>query len=159
MILRAAQAQDAAGIADIWNHVISATSATFTTQTKTPDEVAALITARAPGFVVVEQAGQVAGFATYGAFRSGPGYAHTAEHSILLAGHAQGQGMGRALMTKLEQIARAQGMHCLIGAVSGENAAGIAFHKALGFAEAGRLPQVGRKFDRWMDLVLMHKVL
>lgn len=159
MILRAAQACDAAGIAAIWNHVITATSATFTTQTKPLDEVTALIVDRAPGFVVAEQGGQLAGFATFGPFRSGPGYAHTAEHSILLAGHAQGQGMGRALMTELEQIARAQGMHSLIGAVSGENAAGIAFHKAMGFAEAGRLPQVGRKFDRWMDLVLMHKPL
>jgi len=54
-------------------------------------------------------------------------------------------------------VARAAGIHTLIGAVSGENADAIAFHTAVGFTRAGVLPGAGYKFGRWMDLVLFHK--
>ena len=78
---------------------------------------------------------------------------------MILAGDARGQGVGRALMARLEDHARTQGIHVLIAGVSGENEAAIAFHRAIGFTEAARLPEVGRKFGRWMDLVLLHKRL
>lgn len=159
MTLRPAAHEDAEAVTAIWNRIITETSVTFTTTPKTAAEVAGLITARAPAFIVAEGQGQVLGFASYAPFRSGPGYAHTMEHTILIAPQGQGRGLGRALMQALETTAREAGVHCLIGAVSGENAGGLAFHHALGFAEAGRLPQVGHKFGRWMDLVLMHKLL
>jgi phosphinothricin acetyltransferase len=159
MTLRPAAPEDAEAVTAIWNRIITETSVTFTTTPKTAAEVAVLITARAPAFIVAEGQGQVLGFASYAPFRSGPGYAHTMEHTILIAPQGQDRGLGRALMQALETTAREAGVHCLIGAVSGENAGGLAFHHALGFSEAGRLPQVGHKFGRWMDLVLMHKLL
>lgn len=62
-------------------------------------------------------------------------------------------------MTDLMAAAKAEGCHSMFAGVSGENPEGVLFHKAIGFAEVARLPQVGRKFDRWMDLVLMQKFL
>ena len=159
MTIRPARPEDAAAIVAIWNAVIDHTAITFTTERKTHQGIEADIAARGPAFQVVEQDGAVAGFATYFPFRSGPGYSFTKEHSIQLAPAVRGRGLGRALMTALEDAARAEGVHSLWAGVSGENPGGVAFHARLGFAEIARLPQVGRKFDRWMDLVLMQKIL
>ena len=82
---------------------------------------------------------------------------HTAEHTVIVAPSAQGRAAGRALMRALEDQARAKGIHVLVAGVSAENVPAIAFHRAIGFAGAGRLPGVGRKFGRWMDLVFLHK--
>ncbi len=159
MIIRRAEARDIPAILNIWNPLIRDTSVTFTTVEKTAQGLVDDMTARGDGFLVAEAEGGILGFATYGGFRSGPGYAHTAEHSVILAGDARGRGVGRALMARLEAQARAQGIHVLIAGVSGENAAAIGFHRAIGFMEGPRLPEVGRKFGRWMDLVLLHKRL
>ena len=162
MILRHALAQDAGAVATIWNPVIRETAATFTTQEKTIVGLTADFAARAAegkAFLLAEEAGQLLGFATYFQFRNGPGYARTMEHTIVLAPSARGRGVGRHLMAALEDHARAGGAHTLWAGVSGENPAGLAFHRAIGFAEVARLPQVGHKFGRWMDLVLMQKFL
>ncbi len=63
------------------------------------------------------------------------------------------------LIGALEDAARARRVHALIGAISAENAAGLGFHAAMGFAEVGRLAQVGHKLGRWLDLVLVQKLL
>lgn len=159
MIIRQAVAADAAAVAALVNQIVKHTTVTFTTLCKTEASIAQDIAARGAAFVVAEQEGTVVGFATYFPFRTGPGYATTQEHSIVLAPEARGMGTGRALMAALEAVARRDGVHVLMAAVSGENATGIAFHSALGFVEVGRLPEVGRKFDRWLDLVMMLKVL
>lgn len=162
MIIRDATVADTPAIAMIWNHNIRHTATTFTTAEKTPEGLAADIEIRraeGKGFLVAEEAGKVLGFATYFQFRGGPGYAFTAEHSVMLDAAARGKGAGRALMAGLEAHARRAGMHSLIAGVAGENAAGVAFHAALGYREIARLPEVGRKFDRWMDLILMQKLL
>ncbi|MDU8913237.1 N-acetyltransferase family protein [Aestuariicoccus sp. MJ-SS9] len=159
MIVRPARAGDAAAIAAIWNPIIDDTAITFTTAPKTEAGIAADVAARGAAFQVAETDGTAIGFATYFPFRGGPGYARTMEHSVMLAPEARGQGAGRALMTALEAVARDAGIHSLIGGVSGENPEGVAFHERLGFKEIARLPEVGFKFGRWMDLVLMQKML
>lgn len=157
--IRAAQSEDAGAIADLVNPVIRDTAITFTTAEKDPADLAAAI-ARAPGtFQVAEVDGAVVGYATYFQFRGGPGYAHTMEHSITLAPAARGRGIGRPLMAALEGHARAAGAHSLFAGVSAENPAGVAFHTAIGFRQVAVLPQVGFKFGRWMDLVLLQKFL
>lgn len=157
MIVRQAGAADIAPILDIWNPLIRETSVTFTSVEKTREGLAADIAARGPAFLVAEEAQRVLGFASYGTFRGGPGYVHTAEHTVILAPWAQRRGAGRALMQQLQDQARADGLHVLVAGVSGENRQAIAFHRAIGFQEAARLPEVGRKFGRWMDLVFLHR--
>ena len=162
MIIRQAEAGDAGAVAAIWNPVIRDTAATFTTLEKTRQGLAADFAARPAGgeaFLLAEEGGALLGFATYSRFRAGPGYARTMEHSIILAPQARGRGMGRGLMAALEDHACRAGVHSLMAGVSAENPDGVAFHRAIGFAEVARLPEVGYKFGRWMDLVLMQKFL
>lgn len=162
MSIRPANPEDAAAIAAIWNVYIRDTTVTFTTDEKSQSDVAGYMAARMTGGMgvfVAEDASGVCGFAASSAFRSGPGYARTLETSVMLKRGASGKGLARALMAAVEDEARAAGVRALVAGISAENAAAIAFHAALGFVEVGRLPGVGRKFERWLDLVLMQKTL
>jgi L-amino acid N-acyltransferase YncA len=158
VIVRAATSVDAASIAAIWNPQILDTVVTFNSVPQSDHHVADMIAQR-PCFLVLEIEGKLAGFASYDQFRGGIGYAHTMEHTIILAPEASGRGAGRALMRALMDHARAAEVHTLWAGVSAENSAGVTFHTALGFKTVTVLPEVGRKFDRWMDLVLMQKRL
>lgn len=161
-MIRDATAQDAEGIAAIWNPAIRDTAVTFNSAERSLADIAAMITDRqAAGhaFLVADQGGRIAGFATYAQFRGGVGYARTMEHTILLAPWAQGGGIGRALMTAIETHARDAGAISIFAGVSAENPAGRAFHARMGYAEVAILQRVGFKFGRAMDLVLMQKFL
>ncbi len=156
---RQARMGDVPAICDITNAAIRDTLATFTTTERGEAEVAADIALRWAAYQVVLLEGQVVGFATYDAFRNGPGYAHTKELSIHLAGNARRQGIGRALMARLEDVAVHAGVRVLVAGISGANPEAQVFHAACGFEEVGRMPQVGFKSGQWLDLVLMQKVL
>ena len=157
-MIRPATPDDAAAIAEIWNQIIRDTVATFTTAEKSVTDLVQAMQTGQP-FFVAEADQQIIGFATYFAFRGGPGYAHTKEHTIQLAPQARGKGVGRGLMDAVETHARDAGVHTIWAGVSGENPDGRAFHAALGYEEIATLPEVGRKFNRWMDLILMRKLL
>ncbi|SDN46302.1 phosphinothricin acetyltransferase [Lutimaribacter pacificus] len=159
MTIRPARATDAQAIAAIWNPMIRDTAITFTTAEKTEAGLQADIAARDGAFWVADEGGHVLGFATYAQFRGGPGYARTMEHTVILSPLAHGRGIGRALMTALCDHAKGQGVHSMWAGVSAENPAAVAFHARIGFAEVARLPEVGFKFGRWMDLILMQKIL
>jgi phosphinothricin acetyltransferase len=161
-MIRAAAEADIPAIRTLWNALIRDTLVTFTSTEKTETGLAELLVQkRAAGhvFLVVEEAGQVLGFASFGQFRAGDGYARCFEHSVLLAEAARGRGLGRKLMDSIEAEARRAGGHSMIAGVSAANPGGVAFHAALGYAEIARLPEVGFKFGHWQDLVLMQKRL
>lgn len=158
MIIRQAVPEDAPGIAALVNPVIRDTAITFTDAEKTPEDIAEAIQASGRYFVACEDS-RIVGYACYFQFRGGPGYRFTMEHSIVLNESVRGRGVGRKLMAALEGHARDHDVHSLFAGVSGENPAGVAFHRSVGFKEVGRLPEVGFKFGRWMDLVLMQKLL
>lgn len=161
MIIRAATHGDARAIAEIWNHYIRDTTVTFTTDEKTPGHIAAYMDARQAGgmSVWVAEEDDIAGFAAASSFRSGPGYARTLETSVMLRDGASGAGLGRALMQAVERVARESQASALVAGISGENEGAIAFHARLGFDHVGRMPGVGQKFGRRLDLVLMQKTL
>ena len=109
--------------------------------------------------VVGLRSNKVVGFATYDQFRPGTGYLKTMEHTVIIDQQNRGQGVGKNLVKALESHAVNRGIISLIAGVSEENAAGISFHKSLGFQKISVLPKVGFKFGRFLDLVLMQKKL
>ena len=153
-MIRDATPDDAAWITAIWNDIIAQTDITFTTTLKTETQIKEMIAER-PVLVLADSGG----FATFGPFRSGPGYAATVEHTILLAPHARSRGQGRALLSALEDRARTHGHHVMVAGISGTNAPAVAFHAAMGFTQVAHMPEVGRKNGVWLDLVLMQKNL
>ncbi|WP_380053362.1 GNAT family N-acetyltransferase [Falsihalocynthiibacter sp. SS001] len=161
-MIREATADDIPAILDIWNPVIRESIFTFNSQEKSPQDVQETLTqkaANAEPFLIAVEGTNLLGFATYGQFRGGVGYRFTVEHTIILAPAARGRGVGRHLLEAVESHARTREMHSMIAGVSGENANAIRFHAAMGYVEYTRLPEVGHKFGRWFDLVLMQKRL
>ena len=161
-MIRLAGAWDATAIAGIWNPVIRDSTITFNAVEKDPDDLVRFLTTRADAghaTFVAEEEGEVLGFATYGQFRAGVGYARSMEHTIMIADGARGRGLGAALLEAVEAHAREGGAHSMIAGVSGANEVGIAFHGARGYKEIARVPEVGWKHAQWLDLVLMQKIL
>lgn len=81
------------------------------------------------------------------------------EHSLYVHADARGEGLGRKLLAALVMDATRAGKHVMIGGIEARNTASIALHEQAGFTRSALLPQVGRKFDRWLDLLFMHKQL
>jgi L-amino acid N-acyltransferase len=112
-----------------------------------------------PVLVAETTGGAIAGFGSIGHFRGRAAYGKTGEHSVYVEKDHRGQGHGRLLLGAIIEAGRGLGLHTLIGGVDSENAASLAFHEALGFVEAGRMREVGWKFDRWLTLVFMQRML
>jgi phosphinothricin acetyltransferase len=162
MEIRDATERDATGIAEIYNDAVEHTTATWHTRTVTvADRIAWIATRHESGFpvLVADADGDVAGYATYGQWRAWEGYRFTVEHSVYVRSDQQGRGVGRALMERLIAQARADGLHAMVGGIAAENTGSIAMHERLGFQEVGRMPEVGAKFGRWLDLVFLQLVL
>jgi len=112
--------------------------------------------------VVADDAGDVVGYATYGDFRDTkkwPGYRFVSELTIHVSEPHWGRGIGQMLLEELIVRARTGGKHVLVAGIDAENEASIRLHEKLGFVVTGRLPEVGRKFDRWLDLVYLQLAL
>jgi phosphinothricin acetyltransferase len=160
--IRPAGEDDLPEVAAIMAPILAGTTTTFASDERPASAFSAMIAdRRALGheFFVADDGGRVAGFATYAQFRAGNGYATSMEHTIILAPGAQGKGIGRRLMQAVEDHARMRGAHTMVGVVSGENTVGVAFHVACGYRNCGTLPEVGRKFGRYLDAVMLVKVL
>jgi L-amino acid N-acyltransferase len=164
MLLRPGGVGDLGAVVEIYNASILTTT-TWSDHPQTLEERREWFDGRAENgdaFYVAEVERAVVGFAAYADFRNNarwPGYRFTVENTVHVRDGRQGHGVGRALMTRVIDHAVDAGKHAMIAAVDGENVGSIAFHEALGFVQVGRLPEVGRKFDRWLDLVLLQRTL
>jgi phosphinothricin acetyltransferase len=143
-------------IAAIWNAAIRDTTITFNPVEKTDSEVAALC---AQDCFVWDHDDRVLGFARFFQFRGGDGYRFTVEQTVMLHPDGHGRGGGRALVTALCDAAKVGGMHTMFAGCSAENPDAVRFHAACGFETVATLPEVGFKFGRWIDLILMQKRL
>ncbi|SDE44890.1 GNAT family N-acetyltransferase [Limimaricola pyoseonensis] len=157
-MIRSATPDDAPALATLWNRVIRDTTTIFNATERSEAEVAQLITAGDP-FLVWDEGRGARGLARWFPFRGTDGYRHTVEHTILLGEDLHGRGVGRAMMAQLFETARAADKHVMVACVTAENRAGLAFHERLGFERTGLMPEVGRKFGRWLDLAILQKRL
>ncbi|WP_377807953.1 N-acetyltransferase family protein [Azospirillum sp. A29] len=160
--IRAAEEADLPAILAILNDAILNTTAVWSLTPVTLDQRRAWMAdrkAKGMPILVSEQDGSVVGFASYGEFRAWEGYKHTVEHSIYVESTVRGRGIGRGLLAALLDDAKLNGKHMIVAGIEAENTASIRLHAGFGFVEAGCLRQVGRKFDRWLDLLLMQKHL
>jgi L-amino acid N-acyltransferase len=150
-------------ILEITNEAIANTTAIWSSAQETAQERQAWFAQRrARGFpvlVAVDAAGGVLGYASFGDFRARDGYRHTVEHSVYVDTAQRRRGIGRALLEALIVRARQLGLHAMIGGIEAGNEVSLQLHRQLGFVETGRLPQVGTKFGRWLDLVFMQRLL
>jgi L-amino acid N-acyltransferase YncA len=105
--------------------------------------------------VVAEVDGVVAGYASYSQWRPHQGYRHTVEHSVYVVEGFRGRGVASTLMRALVARATAEGRHVMMAGICSTNAGSIALHERLGFETVAVVPEVGRKFGRWLDLTLM----
>ena len=151
------------GILAIYNHAVAHTTAIWNDQLVDLENRRrwwrGRVEAGFPVLVALNEAGEVLGYASCGPFRAFDGYRLTAEHSVYVAEAARRRGVARALMRAMEERARVQGLHVLIGGVAADNEASLRLHAQLGYRETGRLPEVGQKFGRWLDLVFVQKLL
>lgn len=105
--------------------------------------------------IVADIDGKAVGYASYSQWKARSGYRHTVENSLYIDVDHRGQGIGRLLMVELIAQARATGLHVMMSGIEGGNAASLHLHESLGFERVGFVPEVGTKFGRWLDLVLL----
>ena len=165
-LIRAARAEDLAGVGAIREHAIRTSTGLWTDELPTPAQLEAWLREhleRGAMLVAVGTAADgaegadaeeiVLGYASYGPLVPKNGYRFTAENSVYLRPEAQGRGLGTALLGALLDLCREHGMHSVVALVEAGNTASIRLHERFGFVEAGRLVEAGWKFDRWWDLV------
>jgi phosphinothricin acetyltransferase len=161
-VIRAATEADLEAITAIYNDAVLTTTASW------DDEVVTLENRRAwlaehgtePNVTLVAEVdGEVVGYAGYGRYREKAGYDLTVEHSVYLAPAARGQGLGTRLLSELVTAATDRGIHVMIGGLSADNETSLRLHQRLGFVETARMPEVGKKFGRWLDLVFVQRFL
>jgi phosphinothricin acetyltransferase len=160
--IRSANEADLPQILAIYNDAVAHSTAIWNeTLVDLENRRAWLEERRARGFpvLVADENGRAVGYASFGDFRPFDGYRITCEHSVYVAGDARRRGIGTALVAALVEEARRQGKESMVGAIDAANADSIGLHAKLGFVEVGRMPAVGTKFGRKLDLVLMQKVL
>jgi L-amino acid N-acyltransferase YncA len=163
LTVRPAALSDIPAITRIYAHAVAHGTASF--EYRPPDEaemtrrMQALLAKELPYFVA-ELDGTVTGYAYAAPYHGRPGYRFTLEDSIYIAPDSQGRGIGRALLAALIEAAEAKGFRQMIGVVGdSDNAASIALHAALGFQYVGTLKNIGFKFGRWLDSVMMQRPL
>ncbi|MBS1183220.1 MAG: acetyltransferase [Proteobacteria bacterium] len=163
MIIRDAVAADIGGITDIYNHAVAHTAAIWNDALVDTANRAAWHADRLrlgyPVLVAIGDDGSVLGYATFGDWRPHDGYRHTVEHSVYVRHDARGGGLGEALMRALIDRARGLGKHVMVAGIEAGNLASIRLHTKLGFVDVGRLPEVGTKFGRWLDLAFLQLTL
>ncbi|WGR95152.1 N-acetyltransferase family protein [Bradyrhizobium sp. ISRA443] len=162
MTILPATEHDIPAITAIYNEAVANSNAVWTEKQDTEAERLAWMKARqALGYpvLVAAEGSTVLGYGTFGDFRAWPGYRYSVEHSVYIHADHRGRGLGRLIVNELVAAATVLGKHVLIAGIDGGNQASLRLHAAMGFVEVARMPEIGRKFGRWLDLVFMQRTL
>jgi phosphinothricin acetyltransferase len=163
MEIRDAAYADLPAILAIYNEIIAASTAIYTEKALSFDEREAWFEGRrSRGFPVLAgfERQELLGFASFGDWRGWPdGYRYTVEHSVYVRADVRRNGIGAALMGELMARATTMGKHVMIGAIDATNAASLNLHTKLGFEKVAHFHEVARKFNRWLDLIFVQRIL
>ena len=154
-MIRNATAKDSRQIVAIYNRYINESTATFEIEPITEEDMSARITEISSHhpFLVYEICGQVEGYCYAHPWKEREAYRHTLETTIYIAPEQRGKGIGRMLMRELIARCTGAGVKALIACITAENTPSVAMHRKIGFKKVSHFEKVGRKFDRWLDVV------
>ena len=161
LALRPARASDAEPICLIYNQGIEDRVATLETELRTPAERREWMAARGPRHpvIVAESAGSVVGWGSLNVFNARPAYQHVADFSVYVERGWRGHGVGRRLLERLIEMAREIGYHKMVLSTFPTNASGVRLYQGLGFTEVGTYREQGMLDGRWVDTLIMEKLL
>lgn len=161
--LRPATISDAAAIGEIYNLEVRESTATMDLVQRSLDEQREWIANRSGAFAAIvavqQSSGSIVGFASLSPYKSRAGYRSTVEDSVYVHRDFTGQGIGKDLLGRLVELARESGFHSIIARIEASGSASRALHASCGFDLVGIEREVGRKFNRWLDVALMQLLL
>jgi L-amino acid N-acyltransferase YncA len=158
---RLATPADAAAIAAIYNEGIAERIATFETEPRTAEQIAAQLLDRGDRFptVFAEHEGRIVAWAGAGPYRARPAYAGVAEHSVYVARSARGQGVGRVVLDALCRAYAERGFWKIVSRIFSEKTASLALHARCGFRIVGTYQRHGKLDGEWRDCVIVERLL
>jgi L-amino acid N-acyltransferase len=163
VMLRPARLDDAEAIRQIYNAEVTTTTVTFDIMPRTLTDQIRYQSDRSGAHAVIvatdAEDGTVVGYAALSPWRSKPAYATSVEDSVYVHRDHQGRGIGRMLLAELARVATAHGFHAMFARIVGGHEASIRLHEVMGFEVVGTEREVGRKFGRWLDVVVMERLL
>lgn len=160
--IRDACTDDLPAMLAIYNDAVLTTTAVYDYQPRTADQQATWFKVKQDQslpVLIADIGGTVAGFASYGPFRPWPAYLHSVENALYVAPDQRGRGIGSRLLPALIQRAADRRLHTMIAGIDATNAASLRLHAKFGFELVGRFREVGWKFEHWLDLTFLQRML
>ncbi len=159
--IRPAEAADLPAIADIYNDAVLNSTATFEVEPWTPEQRDRWFREHSHPYAVLVavQDGDVLGWAALSPFQRKPAYRFAGETSLYVRAEHRGEGIGVLLLARLLEVAASNGFHSVLARIVGDNPTSLRLHRRFGFRRVGVEREVGFKFDRWLDVVVMQKAL
>ncbi len=163
MLVRPATRGDLPQILEIYNEAVLNTTASYDYEPRTLEHRTAWYEERVkdkyPIFVAETGQQRIVGWSALNPFHTRAGYRFTAENSVYVAADQRGNGIGKLLLAPLIDGAKARGLHAIIAAIDAENEPSIRLHARFGFEKTALLKEVGFKFNRWLNLVYMERLV
>ena len=162
MIVRPANSADALQISEIYNHYIATSHATFEIEPIEAGEMARRINEVCGGgypFLICEDNVEIIGYAYGRQFRPRSAYRHSIEVSIYTKPGCERRNIGTILYEELFSEIKASNFHAIIAGISLPNDASVRLHERFGFEKVAHFREVGRKFDRWIDVGYWERIL
>lgn len=159
--IRPARDEDVPAITEIYNEAIRNSTATFDIIEKTIEDRHKWLAEHGENYPVIVAVvnGKVAGWGSLSPYAERPGWRFTVENAVYVSPEYQGRGIGRKILEELSHLAETLGYHAIIAQIVEGNEGSLRLHEKCGFKTIGVLKEVGNKFDKWLDVIVMEKLL
>jgi L-amino acid N-acyltransferase YncA len=159
--IRPAETADVTAIADIYSDAVLNSTATFDVEPWTPERRDQWFSEHSHPYAVLVavRGGGVVGWAALSPFQRKPAYRFAGETSLYVRAEHRAEGIGALLLARLLETAVTNGFHGVFARIVGDNPASLRLHHRFGFRRVGVEREVGYKFDRWLDVIVMQKLL